>query len=459
MQPNEWLSRSYSDLLEELKEFLRFSSVSAQPQYKSELYATAQWLKGYLEKLGFVVQLIGEPPVVHGYYESSGEAPTVLFYGHYDVQPPEPLELWVSPPFSPRIADDSIYARGACDDKGQVFIHLAAWKYFVEAYGKLPVSIHVVIEGQEETGSETLYQVLAAHGMQWRSDVVVVSDTGFFSEDIPTLTIGLRGIVYGEIVVQGPSRDLHSGSFGGVAPNPAFGLSSILAALKGPDQRVCIPGFYERVRPISSAERQLWRSLPADEAHYIRLMGAPAVVGEVGFSPLERIGSRPSLDINGMYSGYTGEGSKTIIPAQAVAKVSMRLVPDQDPTEIWQLFKSYVESVTPPGFSVEVRLLHDPAPAFETPTESPYYQAAEKAIQEAFGKRPVPIREGGSIPVLSALQKSIGGAPVILMGFGLPTDAVHSPNEHFRLSQLRKGIHAAIRFYEQAALVRSSSAF
>lgn len=458
MQPSEWISQNYTELLGQLIEFLRFPSISAQSEYKAQLQATANWLKAYLEGLGFSVELIGEPPVVYGYYQGPMGAPTALFYGHYDVQPPDPLELWKSPPFSPEVVDDAIYARGACDDKGQVFAHLAAWKYLIQTHGRLPISLRVVIEGQEETGSETLYEVLAARGSEWQSDVVVVSDTAFFSEEIPTLTVGLRGIVYGEITVRGPARDLHSGSFGGVAPNPAFGLAAILTALKGPDQRIRIPGFYDKVRPVDSTERQLWRSLPADDAHYVRLMGASAAVGEVGFSPLERIGSRPTLDVNGMYSGYIGEGSKTIIPAVAVAKVSMRLVPDQEPMEIWHLFKSYVESVTPPGFTVEVRLLHEPAPAFETPISSPYYRAAEEAVQEAFGRRPIPTREGGSIPILSALQRSIGGAPAILMGFGLPSDAVHSPNEHFRLSQLRKGIHAAIRFYEKVAEIPSRSA-
>lgn len=453
MTPIEWIHTREADLMRDLIRFLEYPSISAQPQHRQDLVATAHWLKTQMEALGFSVELYGDPPVVHGYYDGPAGAPTVLFYGHYDVQPPDPLELWTSPPFSPRIADGAIYARGACDDKGQVFAHLAAWRYLHERDKRLPISLHVVIEGEEETGSETLYRVLKARGTQWRSDVALVSDTAFFSEEIPTLTVGLRGLVYTEIRVRGARRDLHSGSFGGVAPNPAIALARILSALKGLDGRIQVPGFYDRVRPVASQERHMWRQLPADEGHYQELTGARSASGEVGFSPLERIGVRPTVDVNGIYSGYIGEGAKTIIPAQAIAKVSMRLVPDQDPTEIWESFRSYVQMIAPPDVDVEVMLLHEPAPAFETPTDSVYYRLAEKAIEEAFGVRPVPIREGGSIPVLSALREAIGGAPVILMGFGLPSDAVHSPDEHFRLRQLWGGIHAAIRFYEEVGQI------
>lgn len=454
MSPGEWIHARETLLLQDLFRFLEYPGISAQPRHRPDLQATAEWIRTQLEALGFSVELLGDPPVVHGYYAGPAGAPTVLFYGHYDVQPPDPLELWTAPPFSPRIENEAIYARGACDDKGQVFAHLAAWRYLHERDGRLPVSIHTVIEGEEETGSETLYQVLSQHGTHWRSDVVVVSDTAFFSEGIPTLTVGLRGLVYTEIRVRGAQRDLHSGSFGGVAPNPALALAQILAALKGPDGRILIPGFYDRVRPVNLQERQIWRTLPADEQHYRKLTGAPTAAGEAGFLPLERIGVRPTLDVNGMHSGYTGEGSKTIIPSHAVAKVSMRLVPEQDPAEIWERFRLYVQTIAPSDVEVEAVLLHEPAPAFETPTDSPYYHLAEKAIEEAFGSRPVPVREGGSIPVLTALRDATGGAPVVLMGFGLPSDAVHSPNEHFQLRQLRGGIHAAIRFYEGVGQIR-----
>ncbi|MCS7154010.1 MAG: dipeptidase [Bacteroidia bacterium] len=449
MSEKEWITAHWSALLEDLVAFLKFPSVSAQSSYRQDLQAAADWLAEQLRGLGFSVEKVGEPPVLHGFYKGPASAPTVLFYGHYDVQPPEPLELWESPPFTPRIKDDKIYARGASDDKGQVFIHLAAWRYLLERYGELPVSIHAVIEGEEETGSQTLYGVLESHGAAWKSDVILVSDTAFFSADVPTLTVGLRGLIYSEIIVQGPQRDLHSGSFGGVAPNPALALAEILSQLKGSDGRVKVPGFYERVRPVRAEERGLWRQLPANEQHYLQLTGAPALAGEVGFAPIERIGIRPSLDVNGMVSGYIGEGAKTIIPAQALAKVSMRLVPEQDPAEVWQAFHDFVMQVAPPSVKVEVRLLHEPAPPFETPIDSRYYQAAEEAIAEVFGRRPIPVREGGSIPVLSALQKRLGNPPAILMGFGLPTDAVHSPNEHFHLEQLRKGIEASIRFYKK----------
>ncbi|MCX8112444.1 MAG: dipeptidase [Bacteroidia bacterium] len=448
MHPTEWIKQRSPQLIQDLFAFLSFPSVSAQTQHRPDLKATAQWLKAYLEKLGFWVELWGEPPIVHAYRAGPSGAPTALFYGHYDVQPPEPLELWHSPPFSPRIADECIYARGASDDKGQVFIHLAAWQYLIERYGDLPLSIHAVIEGEEETGSETLYGMLRQHGKAWQSDVVVVSDTAFFAEGVPTLTVGLRGLVYTEITVRGPQRDLHSGSFGGVAPNPALALATLLARLKSEDGRIQIPGFYDRVRAPDEKQRRLWRRLPATDEHYQRLMGVSALSGEVGFAPIERISIRPTLDVNGLLSGYTGEGAKTIIPAQATAKVSMRLVPDQDPQAIWESFRQYISQLAPAGVEVEVRLLHEPAPAFETPTDSPYYQAAEQALTEAFGSVPIPVREGGSIPILSHLQRAVGHPPVILMGFGLPTDAVHSPNECFRLRQLWGGLHATIRFYE-----------
>lgn len=451
MSVESWIQENRASLLAELMEFLRIPSVSAQPAHRSDLLRAAEWLRGQLVRLGFSVELIGQPPVVYASYTGRPGAPTVLFYGHYDVQPPEPLELWTAPPFEPHLTSEAVYARGACDDKGQVFAHLAAWQYLREQQGQLPFSLRVVIEGEEETGSESLYALLQKGGDAWRSDVVVVSDTAFFAEGIPTLTVGLRGLLYTEITVRGPVRDLHSGSLGGIVENPALALAHILSALKGPDGRVRVPGFYDRVRPPHPAERQAWQHLPAHEAHYKALTGAPALAGEVGFRPIECISIRPTLDVNGMYSGYTGPGAKTIIPAEATAKVSMRLVPDQDPEAIWAAFAQFVQEVAPPGVEVSVRKLHDPAPAFETPIDSPYYRAAERAVAQAFGKTPVPLREGGSIPVLNALRQATGGAPVILMGFGLPTDAVHSPNEHFKLSQLWGGIAAAAYWYREVA--------
>lgn len=455
MALESWIQKNQNSLLEQLQDFLRIPSVSAQAAHREDLFRAAQWLQGQLEALGFSVELLGEPPVVYATYAGPAGAPTVLFYGHYDVQPPEPSELWTAPPFAPRLTAEAIYARGACDDKGQVFAHLAAWRYLKEHLGQLPLSLRVVIEGEEETGSESLYALLQRIGDAWRSDAVMVSDTAFFAEGIPTLTVGLRGLLYTEITVRGPARDLHSGSLGGIVENPALALASILSALKGPDGRVRIPGFYERVRPPHPAERAAWRSLPADEAHYQALTGARALAGEVGFAPIERLSIRPTLDVNGMYSGYTGSGAKTIIPAEATAKVSMRLVPDQDPEAIWVAFAQFVREVAPSAVEVSVRKLHDPAPAFETPTDSPFYQLAERAIAQAFGKVPIPLREGGSIPVLSALREAAGGAPVILMGFGLPTDAIHSPNEHFKLAQLWGGIAAVAYWYEAVGRLRS----
>ncbi|MCS7296741.1 MAG: dipeptidase [Bacteroidia bacterium] len=451
MTIDQWIEERKEVLLSELMEFLRFPSISAQKKHWDDLHRTALWLKDRLERLGFTTTLLGEPPVVWGHYKGAQETPTVVFYGHYDVQPPDPLSLWESPPFEPQIRGEAIYARGAADDKGQVFAHLAVWQYFMESQGRIPLSIHALIEGEEETGSKTFSQILRENEKAWRGDVGIVSDTAFFSKDVPTLTIGLRGLVYTEIRVCGPARDLHSGGFGGVVANPALALAHILSALKGPDERVRIPGFYEKVRPASAAERRWNWELPANEAHYQRLTGAPAIVGEVGFSPLERIGIRPTLDVNGLWSGYTGEGSKTIIPAEAVAKVSMRLVPHQEPREVWESFRQYVERIAPSGVTVSVSLLHEPAPPFETPVDSLAYQLAAAAMERAFGKAPLPLREGGSIPILNLLQQATGGIPIVLMGFGLPSDAVHSPNEHFQLNQLWKGIKALAYFYESLA--------
>lgn len=452
MDIRSWIEKEQTEIQKGLEAFLRYPTISAQPAYQASLHECANWLRDYLGALGFRTALYGEPPVVYGYYQGPPGAPTLLFYGHYDVQPPDPLDLWDSPPFEPTIRNGAIYARGACDDKGQVWAHLAAWRYWI-SHGGLPVSLHVVLEGQEETGSTTLYKVLEEQGAHWQSDAGIVSDTAFFSESFPTLTTGLRGLLYVEIRVDGPDRDLHSGTLGGVVQNPAWALTAILAQLKGPDGRVKVPGFYDGVRPPEPELRRQWQALPAYEEHYLSITGAPALWGEVGFSPLERATIRPTLDIHGLYSGYIGEGSKTIIPAYAFAKVSMRLVPGQNPEKIWEAFQVYVQTLTPPGVRVSVHRLHEPAPAFETPTDSPFYRAAEAAIQEAFGKAPIPLKEGGSIPVLAALQKVVSG-PIVLMGFGLPTDQVHSPNEHFHLKQLWGGIYAAAAFYQKVGTLR-----
>jgi acetylornithine deacetylase/succinyl-diaminopimelate desuccinylase-like protein len=296
MDIQTWIQQEQTNILAGLETFLRYPTISAQANYQSTLHACAHWLKDYLHALGFQTALYGEPPVVYAYYEGPRGAPILLFYGHYDVQPPEPLELWETPPFEPTIREGAIYARGACDDKGQVWAHLTAWRYWT-AHGGLPVSLHLLIEGQEETGSETLYKVLEQHGHLWKADAGIVSDTAFFSEEFPTLTTGLRGLLYTEIRVEGPVRDLHSGTLGGVVQNPAWALATILAQLKGPDGRILIPGFYDEVLPPDPLLRRQWQTLPAHESYYLSITGAPALWGEVGFSPLERAAIRPTLDV------------------------------------------------------------------------------------------------------------------------------------------------------------------
>ncbi len=430
--------------LDELLEFLAIPSVSTDPAYRSEVERAAGWLAGRLEAAGFSAELVPTPghPIVYAERRVDPAAPTALVYGHYDVQPPDPLELWETPPFEPTVRDRRVYARGASDDKGQVMIHLAA----VEDLGEgLPVNLKFVIEGEEEVGSVHLFDFVREQRARLAADAVVVSDTAMFAKGLPTLTYGLRGLAYLEVFVEGAASDLHSGVHGGAAPNAALAAARLAAALKTEEGWVRIPGFYDRVRPLEPAERAEWQRLPFDEEAYRRMLGAERLEGEPGYGVLERRWARPTLDVNGFVSGWTGPGSKTVIPARASFKFSMRLVPDQDPDEIAALAEAYLQRAAPEGYRVRVEV-HQGARPVLVPRDAPPVRAAARALKAAFGRDPVFVREGGSIPIVTAFAEELG-APVVLMGFGLPDDNLHAPNEKFDLDNFEKGIEAAKAFY------------
>ncbi len=436
--------------LESLKAVLRIPSVSAQAEHKDDVARCAQHIADRLRAIGMtqveVVATAGHPIVYAEWLGAPGK-PTALVYGHYDVQPPEPLELWKSPPFEPTLRDGKLFARGAVDDKGQVYMHLNAIEAHFAVHKTLPINLKLVIEGEEEVGSDNLAAFLRAQRARLDADVIVVSDTAMLGPDQPALTYGLRGILYTQIEVTGPSHDLHSGHFGGAVQNPANALCTIIAALKDSDGRATQPGFYDAVKKIDAAERDLLRAAPFDEPAYLAESGAPAPFGEAGYTTLERISVRPTLDVNGMWSGYTGEGSKTVLPSFAAAKVSMRLVPDQDPEALFGRFEVHVKRLAPPGVTVVVKNLHGGAP-FVTDPRHPMIESARRALSRAWPKPVAMMREGGSIPVMATFQAT-HGLPCILMGFGLDDDNVHAPNEKISLSSFHGGTNSVAYLYEE----------
>jgi acetylornithine deacetylase/succinyl-diaminopimelate desuccinylase-like protein len=447
-----YLEDHKSQFLENLKACLRIPSVSAQPNHKADVKACAEHIAAHLKKIGMTrAEVVTTPghPVVYAEWLGAPGKPTALLYGHYDVQPVEPLELWKTPPFEPTERDGKLYARGACDDKGQVYMHLSAIEAHLAVNQKLPINLKLVIEGEEEAGSESLEGYLVGHRKELDADVIVVSDTGMPSADQPALTYALRGILYTQIELTGPTRDLHSGVFGGAVMNPANALADIIAGLKDADGRVTVPGFYDKVRELSAGEKQAYAAVPFDEKAFIAETGSPVAYGEKGRSTLERIWSRPTLDVNGMWSGYTGEGSKTVLPSFAAAKVSMRLVPDQDPAALFQEFERHVKSLAPPSVRVTVKDLHGGKPWITSP-DHPMLQAAVRALGRAWTKKPALIREGGSIPVMATFQQT-HGLPCILMGFGLHDDQVHAPNEKFSLTSFHGGTKSCAYLYEELA--------
>jgi acetylornithine deacetylase/succinyl-diaminopimelate desuccinylase-like protein len=447
-----YLEENRDRFLADLEAALRIPSVSAQPEHRADVRRCAEHVAAHLRAIGIthseVVDTAGHP-VVYGEWLGAPGAPTMLLYGHYDVQPPEPLELWRTPPFEPTLVDGRLYARGACDDKGQVYMHLSAIAAHFAVNGKLPVNVKLVIEGEEEIGSEHLGDFLRAWKPRLAADVIVVSDTSMLGADQPSLCYALRGLCYTQVEVTGPTRDLHSGEFGGAVMNPANALAAIIAGLKDADGRITVKGFYDSVRPLTGLERTAMAELPFDEAGFLRESGAPVAFGEKGFSTLERITSRPTLDVNGIWGGYIGAGAKTVLPSVASAKISMRLVPDQDPDAVFRAFEARVRELAPAGVTVKVDYHHGAVP-FITDPAHPMLQAAVRALARSWSKKPSLIREGGSIPVMATFQDVLG-LPSILMGFGLHDDQVHAPNEKFSLTSFHGGTKSCAYLYEELA--------
>ncbi len=452
----EYLARTRQRRLESYEALLRIPSISALPEHAADCRAAADAIAADLRTIGVEhveVAETGGHPVVYGDWLHAEGAPTVIVYGHYDVQPVDPLEEWESPPFEPIVVGDRLQARGAADDKGQVHLHLRATEALLATTGGLPVNLKFVFEGEEESGSVNLDRWLEANRDRLAADLVVISDTGFFDGNRPAITIGLRGLAAVQVDVHGSTVDLHSGSYGGTVQNPANALATIIAALKGPDGRILVPGFYDDVRPLTPADRAAFAALPFDEEAFRRSIGVPALVGEAGYTTLERRGARPTLDVNGIWGGFQGEGSKTIIPAHAHAKITCRLVPDQDPNRITDLLVSYIGEIAPPGVRVEVVRQHGGRPSL-TPIDHPATKAAARAIEATFGVAPLYIREGGSIPVCASFE-SILGLPVVLLGFTPPDDHAHAPNEAMDLRNYETGIRTVVRlWFELAALPR-----
>jgi len=437
----------------DLFELLRIPSISADSQYQGEIRRAAGWLLEHLQQIGLQSELIETPghPIVYAESPPVAGAPVALVYGHYDVQPPDPLEEWISPPFEPTIRDGNVYARGATDDKGQMLTHVKSIEAWLAAAGPLPLQVKLILEGEEEVGSEHLEAFLAENAEKVACDCVVVSDTSQFAPDVPAITYGLRGIAYYEITLIGPSQDLHSGVFGGGVTNPAIALAKLLAALVDADGRIQIPRFYDDVVPLTETEREEFRRLPFDEAAFQQQLGVEGLTGEATYSTLERRWARPSFDVNGLTSGYQGEGAKTVLPARASAKLSFRLVPDQDPHQITVGLKELIEPLVPPGVKLELTEYHG-APGVVMPLESPYLRAAAAAIETGFGRRPVFIREGGSIPIVNTFVEQLG-ADVLLLGWGLNDDNLHSPNEKFSLTNFHQGICASAALWKTLAQI------
>ena len=433
----------------DLCELLRIPSVSADSQYAGDVQRAAQWVLAQFVRMGLKAELVATAghPIVYAESPAVPGAPVALVYGHYDVQPPDPLNLWITPPFEPTVRDGNLYARGATDDKGQMLTHVKSAQAWIETAGKLPLQLKFIIEGEEEVGSANLAPFLEENRDRLACDIVVVSDTCQFGPGQPAITYGLRGIAYYELRLVGPNKDLHSGTFGGAIANPATALVRMMASLVDDRGRVQVPGFYDDVRPLSDKERQQFVDLNFDEAHFMQQNGVDALWGEEGFTTLERRWARPTYDINGLTSGYQGEGAKTVLPGKASAKFSFRLVPDQDPHKVSESLEKFLREKLPPGIAMELVDMHG-APGAMVPLESPYVSAAANAIEQGFGQRPVFIREGGSIPIVNNF-KQILGADTLLLGWGLDDDNTHSPNEKFCLADFHRGIKASAHLWNE----------
>jgi acetylornithine deacetylase/succinyl-diaminopimelate desuccinylase-like protein len=442
-----YIHQNEERFLEELFGLIRIPSISSEAAHKEDMLKAAEYWKATLLKAGAgkaeIIPTEGNP-VVYGEKIIDPAKPTVLVYAHYDVMPVDPVELWHSPPFEPQVRDGKIFARGADDDKGQSFMQAKAFEYLVRS-NTLPCNVKFMIEGEEEVGSANLGKFCDDYKHMLKADIILVSDTSMIAPDIPSITSGLRGLSYMEVEVTGPNKDLHSGLFGGAVANPANILVDMIASLKDDKQRITIPGFYDDVIEISMEERKKMARAPFNLEAYKQALDIDEICGEEGYTTPERTGIRPTLDINGIWGGYTGEGAKTVIPAKAYAKISMRLVPNQDNKKISKLFEEHFKAIAPPYVKVRVTELHG-GQGYVSPTDMPAYLAAEKAYEKSFGKMPVPVRSGGSIPIISTFEDKLG-IKSILMGFGLESDAIHSPNENFPLNQFFKGIETIVYFY------------
>jgi acetylornithine deacetylase/succinyl-diaminopimelate desuccinylase-like protein len=440
------------DPLEDLFEFLRFPSVSADSQFKSSVDACADWLTGRLQRAGLQAHKYATAghPVVVARNEERPDRRMVLIYGHYDVQPPDPIALWETPPFEPVIKGDKIYARGSTDNKGQILAHILGVESALKERGDLPVNLIFLVEGEEEIGSPNLAAFLQEHGSSWHAEVVAISDTGMVAPGIPTFTYGLRGILCMEIRLRGPSADLHSGIFGGSVANPATVLSRIVAELHDDAGRIAIPGFYDRVLPLEPWERDLWAKLPYTERAWLATTGSPRISGEAGYTFLEQVWARPTAEVNGFGSGYQGEGSKTIVPSRAAAKLSFRLVPDQDPSELRPGIVDFLQHQCPDSVEMEIIQQHSGKP-YLVKTDSAFGKAAQKALADTFGNPVAFIREGGSVPITQSF-KDILGIDTLLLGLALPDCKVHSPNENFAIDNFQAGIRLNRQLLEQIAV-------
>jgi acetylornithine deacetylase/succinyl-diaminopimelate desuccinylase-like protein len=447
----EYIRNNKEKFLAELFDWLKIPSISADSRHKADVRKAAEFLKAKLAEAGVDKVEICETkghPIVYAEKMIDPGKPTVLVYGHYDVQPADPLNLWDSPPFEPVIKNDKIYARGSCDDKGQVYMHVKAFEIMMK-HNLLPCNIKFMVEGEEEVGSDNLGTFVKENKGKLKADIILISDTALISLDHPSITTGLRGLSYMEVEVTGPNRDLHSGVYGGAVANPVNILCKMIASLHDENNRVTIPGFYDKVADLTASEREALNKAPFNLDEYKKELGIEEVLGEKGYTTLERTGVRPTLDVNGVWGGYTGEGAKTVLPSKASAKISMRLVPNQKSSEITELFTRHFQSIAPKFVKVKVTAHHGGEPAV-TPTQSSAFKAASKAFEEVWGKTPIPTRDGGSIPIVALFKRELG-LDTVLMGFGLDSDAIHSPNEHYGVENFTLGIETIVAFYKHYA--------
>lgn len=450
-----YIDKHKKEHLKELGELLRIPSVSAKSERRGDIQRAARWIADKLKEIGMDgVKIIPTKlhPLVYAEWLRAPGKPTVLFYGHYDVQPPEPLELWTSPPFEPTVRKGKLYARGSADDKGQVHIHLAALESLMKVHGKLPINVKILIEGEEEVGSENLYRFIRKNRKKLKADALLVSDTSMVAPGVPSISYGLRGLSYYQVEITGAKQDLHSGVYGGAVPNPLQVLADLFARLHDEDGRVAVPGFYRDVETLSSQERRALRELPWSEKELRRFVGAGGLTGEKGYTTLERLWCRPTLELNGMWGGYTGQGAKTVIPAKAYAKFSTRLVPKQDPKKIGGLVEKQVRRLLPKTVSCKFETLSTGKP-WVAAYDHPIFQTALRALGEGFGRKAVFIREGGSIPFVTEVHDLLK-VPCVLMGFGLPDENAHAPDEHLSLAHYYGGIRSVARFYEEMGALK-----